>query len=221
VAVPSGFCTWGSPVRLSNARGVSLVCATPGSCVITSTGTAGLFDTLSGVNDRLYRISGFRFINTTANFILWFAGDGSLSRIRIDHNRFETGADSHAVFFGHTLGVANYYGVVDHNTRVSSGSATLLQIIGATNPAPPPAQAGTANNLYVEDNTIAITSMTNAGRGCMDAWGNGAIVWRHNTSLNCLVTSHGVTHAGGPQNIALYDNLLAVDGGAAPGFEDG
>jgi hypothetical protein len=124
VAVPSGFCTWGSPMRLSNARGVSLVCATPGSCVITSTGTAVLFDTLSGVNDRLYRISGFRFINTTANFILWFAGDGTLSRIRIDHNRFETGADSFAVFFGHTQGVANYYGVVDHNSLVSSGSAT-------------------------------------------------------------------------------------------------
>jgi hypothetical protein len=63
--------------------------------------------------------------------------------------------------------------------------------------------------------------MTNAGRGCMDSWGNGAIVWRHNTSLNCLVTSHGVTHSGGPQNIELYDNVLAVDAGAASGFEDG
>ncbi len=221
VFVPVGACTWASPVRLSNAKGVSLICASAGGCDITSTGTAVLFDTLSGPNDRLYRISGFRFINATASFIIWFMGDGTLSRIRIDHNRFETGADSYAVFFGHTLGVSNYYGVVDHNQLISSGSASLLEIIGDTNPAPPPSQAGTAQNLFVEDNTIVIASMTNAGRGCMDSWGNGAIVWRHNTSQNCLVTSHGVTHSGGPQNIELYDNVLAVDAGAAPGFEDG
>ncbi len=221
VLVPAGDCTWADPVRLSNAKGVSLICATTGGCAITSAGTAILFDTLSGVNDKLYRISGFRFINTIGSFIIWFMGDGTLSRIRVDHNRFETGADSQAVFFGHTLGVANYYGVVDHNTLASSGSASLLTIIGATNPAPPPSQAGTAQNLFVEDNTILIAAMTNAGRGCMDSWGNGAIVWRHNSSLNCLVTSHGVTHSGGPQNLELYENVLAVDAGADPSFEDG
>lgn len=222
VVVPTGSCSWSSEVRLSNAKGVSLVCASMGGCLITSSGRAVLFDTLAGINSRFYRISGFVFTNTATAFVIWIAGDGTLERVRIDHNRFNTASGSIAIFFGHTQAIANYYGVIDHNTLVSSGSATFVQIIGAANPAPPAAQMGTANNLFVEDNTITIATMTNAGQGCSDMWGNGAMVWRRNSTLNCLVTSHGVTHGGGPQNFELYDNALAVDAGAVnQGVGDG
>lgn len=116
----------------------------------------------------------------------------------------------------------NYHGVIDHNTLTGPGNSTFLQIIGRANDAPPPSQAGTANNMFVEDNTITFPTMTNAGRGCLDLWGIGAVVWRQNATLNCLVTSHGVTHGSGPQNIELYDNRLAVDAGAvAQGVADG
>jgi hypothetical protein len=135
---------------------------------------------------------------------------------------FNVATDSTAVFFGHTQSIGNYYGVIDHNTLTSPGNSTLLQMIGDTNNSPPASQFGTGNNMFVEDNTITFPVMTNAGRGCMDSWGNGAIVWRHNSTLNCLVTSHGVTHSGGPQNLELYDNSLRVDAGAAgQGVADG
>lgn len=222
VIVPNGTCTWGTPVRLSNAKGVTLKCATVGGCVITASSEAVLFDTLSGTNTKLYRITGFTFQNAGSSFLVWISGNGTLTQTRIDHNTFNVATDSTAVFFGHTQSIANYYGVIDHNSMTSPGSSTFLQIIGATNNSPPPSQFGTGNNIFVEDNTISFPTMTNAGRGCMDSWGNGAIVWRHNNSLNCLVTSHGVTHSGGPQNLELYDNQLRVDAGAvAQGVGDG
>lgn len=222
VIVPTGSCTWGSPVLLSNSKGVTLQCTTAGSCVITASSQALLFDSLSGTNTRFYRITGFTLQNSSATFVIWVSGNGTLSSIRIDHNTFNVATDSVAVFFGHTQSIANYYGVIDHNTMTSPGSSTFLQIIGDTNNSPPPSQLGTGSNMFVEDNTITIPTMTNAGKGCMDSWGNGAIVWRHNNSLNCLVTTHGVTHSGGPQNIELYDNQLRVDAGSvAQGVADG
>jgi hypothetical protein len=222
VVVPVGACTWTTFVRLSNAKGVTLLCASAGNCAITGAGTLVMFDTLSGLNSRFYRVSGFVFTSTSSTFIIWFAGDGTLERVRVDNNRFNAAAGSIAVFFGSTQNIGNYYGVIDHNTLVGAGSVMLVQIIGAVNLSPPASQAGTANNLFVEDNTITIQTMTNAGLGCNDMWGNGAMVWRRNSTLNCLVTSHGVTHSGGPQNFEFYDNDLRVDAGSVgAGVGDG
>lgn len=224
VIVPNGSCTWNGAVTLSNSKGVSLMCQTAGSCNITvGGGQAVLMDSLAGINNRLYRISGFTF-QGGSGFIIWFAGNSdanpdTLSNVRVDHNTFNSAPGAIAVFFGHTQGIANYYGVIDHNTLSSSGNVMLVQMIGAVNNTPPPSQTGTANNMFVEDNTITITTITNAGHGCTDMWGNGSMVFRHNTTTNCLVTSHGVPHNGGPQNFELYDNDIRVDSGAvAAGF---
>lgn len=223
VQVPAGACTWSDPVRPSNARGLTLACATPRSCAITVPGTAVLFDTLSGQNARLYRISGFDFRSTSSAAVIWILGNGTLTRVRVDDNHFDNGANELiAVFFGSTETIANYYGVVDHNRLTGSANATLVQIIGDVNPNPPPNQLGSGNNLFVEDNVVAFSAVTNAGKGCLDLWGNGAVVWRRNQTVNCLVSSHGVTHAGGPQNLELYANDLRVDAGAiGSGVEDG
>lgn len=222
VVVPTGTCSWASAIRLSNSKGVTLLCASTGACGISGSGTLILFDSLAGVNSRFYRVSGFRFTSTSATFILWILGNGTLEQLRVDDNTFDAAPGSVAVFFGSTQNIGNYYGVLDHNTLVSAGSAMLVQIIGATNPSPPPSQAGTANNLFVEDNTITIQTMTNAGFSCVDMWGNGAMVWRRNVTLNCLVASHGVTHSGGPQNFEVYDNDLRVDAGSVgAGVGDG
>ncbi len=226
VIVPNGTCTWGTAVRLSNSKGVTLKCQTAGSCLINVGSTAVLFDTLTGINTKFYRISGFTFRNNPGqNYIIWIAAvsTGTLTQVRIDHNTFTNlNAGSIAILFGHTQAAANYYGVVDHNTLTNPNSVMLFHWIGQENSTPPPSQFGTANNMFVEDNDISITTMTNAGAGCSDSWGGAAVVFRHNTTLNCLVTSHGVVHAGGPQNWELYDNSLRVDAGAAgQGVNDG
>ena len=226
VIVPNGTCTWGTPVRLFNAKGVTLKCHTVGSCLIDVGGTAVLFDDLTGTNMRFYRITGFTFRNNPgSNYIVWIAAisAGTLTQVRIDHNAFTNlGAGSIAILFGHTQAAANYYGVVDHNTLNNPNSVTFFHWIGKENTTPPPSQFGTGNNMFLEDNTITMTTMTNAGAGCTDSWGGAAVVYRHNTSLNCLGASHGVVHAGGPQNWEIYDNAFRVDAGAASqGVNDG
>ena len=222
ITFAAGSYTWGSEASFSNSAGATLACTSVGACTVSVTAGAvlGITSLSAGTNSKLYRISGFTFNQSTNHFVLWFGsncpctGDNVYTQIRIDHNTFNLAAGSVAVFFGENSTISSFYGVIDHNTVSSASSVSLLNMIGATNNSPPPSPLGTANNMFVENNTITITTMTNAGDSCMDVWGGHAIVWRHNTSLNCLIAAHGVTHSGGPQNIELYDNSLSVNSGS-------
>src|SRR5882762_139235 len=228
ITFASGAYTWSSLVGLSNSKGATLICASVGTCAVSVTGgpVLGMGSLTAGTNAHLYRISGFTFTQSAGNFVLWFgancpcSGYSIYTQMRIDHNTFNLVSGGVAVFFGENSTVANFYGVIDHNKVLSLSSAMLVQMIGATNNSPPVSPLGTVNNMFVEDNIITITTMTDAGQGCTDGWGGDAIVWRHNTTTNCLVTSHGVTHAGGPQNFELYNNIL-IAGSGATGFLDG
>jgi PKD repeat protein len=105
----------------------------------------------------------------------------------------------------------------------SAGSAFFFNWIGGDpDPTPPASPRGTANNMFIEDNTINIVTMTNAGAACSDSWGGAAVVWRHNTTFNCLVASHGALHAGGPQNWEYYNNTQRLGAGSdTQGVADG
>ena len=211
----AGSYSWGTFVSFSNTKGASIVCATPGGCNVSASGTVlGMNDVLSGANAKFYRISGFKF--TGGNFILWFYGEGnsSLSQFRIDNNTFNVSSGSTAVMFGYN-GASNLFsGVMDHNTFLSSGSIAAFQYIGTLPTTPPPSPAGTSRNIFFENNTITVTTMNNAGLGCMDIQGGQGVVFRHNQYTNCLVTSHGATHEGGPPNIEFYNNSAIVNSGA-------
>lgn len=222
ITFAAGSYSWASWAEFSNSKGATLICASVGACNVTvSAVILGLNGSLSGTNNHLYRISGFTFTGSNG-FIIWFYGAGTLTQVRIDHNTFTSPTlDDTLVFFGENSTVANFAGLMDHNTVTASGNVSLLEMIGAQNNSPPSSPFGTANNIVVEDNTITITTMTNAGKGCVDGW-NGGIVWRHNTTTNCLVTLHGTTHAGGPANMEFYSNTVIVNSGAsAAGFGDG
>lgn len=210
----AGSYTWNSFVSFSNTKGITLKCATIGACNVAVTGTVlGMNGNLSGTNTKNYRISGFNFTGA-GDFTFWFYGAGTLSSIRIDNNTFlNATADTTIIFFGENTTVANFYGVIDHNTFTSTGSISAFAIIGGTNNTALPSPFGGANNLFFEDNTITITSITNGGRGCTDGWGSDAVVWRYNTTTNCLVTQHGVVHSGGPINFELYNNSLIINSG--------
>jgi hypothetical protein len=218
VSVPAGTCTWNG-LTLDNGVGTNLLCATPGTCNI-DVGQSGMPGGLSGNNIHNYRISGFNF--TGGGIMLWFYGAGTLHNMRIDHNTFATSTNTNAIYFGEQSTIASFYGVVDHNTMTSPGNSMLVNVVGLDRTTPLPSPLGTANNLFVEDNTLTVTAIDNLGEGCMDSAGNAAIVWRHNTTTNCLITAHSVLHGGGPQNIELYDNFLTLNSGSAgSGFEDG
>lgn len=198
--------TW---VKFSNSKGATLICATAGACTVSYSGN-DVFggDLFGGVNTHVYRISGFVFDAGGAGAptgAIWIDNANGtqpvvMTQIRIDNNIFQDmNGGAVGIFFGHNTGQGNYYGVIDHNTFTNSTQMTPFQYIGAVIPAPPAAQLGTANNLFVEDNTIDFATMPNTSSGgCSDGWGGAAWVFRHNTSLNCLWTVHGATHGADP-----------------------
>lgn len=216
----AGSYSWGTQINLPNARGVTLRCASQGNCNVTVGGTfIGM--ALSGNNTNLYRITGFRFQNAPACLCIWIFGNGTLNNLRIDNNIFQNFAsDSIAIFFGETSSLGRFYGVIDHNLFTGSSNFMIMKVLGhgdTDNWGPSP--KGTANNLYLEDNTITFTTNVNLGSGCMDAWRSAAVVWRYNRSQNCLVTAHGVSHDG-LINFELYRNTL-IRTASSGGWENG
>jgi hypothetical protein len=222
VTFAAGSYSWATQATFSPSAGVTLICATLGGCTVNVTAGAVLgVSTFSGANSHLYRVSGFTFDQAASdtNFVIWFGSgcsgcNGSFSNLRIDHNTFNLYSGSVAIFLGENSSIGLFYGSIDHNTVASASSVALVNWIGATNPTPPASPLGTANNLFVETNLMSITTVTNAGQGCMDSWGGAQIVWRYNDTTNCLVTAHGTDHNGGPQSIELYNNNIAVDAGS-------
>ncbi len=85
-----------------------------------------------------------------------------------------------AVFCGDSAAVnLHCYGALDHNTVVTGWEGVfLLETISDVSSASTPTTSplGTANNLFVEDNTITITTLTNSGSGCTDGWGSAFAV---------------------------------------------
>src|SRR5262245_50161356 len=106
----SGSYSWNSFVSFSNSKGATLICQTVGACNVTVSGTVlGMNGNLSGMNTRLYRISGFNFQGGSA-FVIWFYGAGTMTQVRVDHNTF-TGqsADNTLIFLGENATIANFY----------------------------------------------------------------------------------------------------------------
>lgn len=220
ITLANGAYIWTGTVNFSNAKGATIICATVQGCIITRSGLAFSLSTWSGTITNLYRISGFILNQTGAGqFTIWFCSgggcSGTITQLRVDHNLFQLADGAFALVLGEAGSVTNTYGVMDHNTITSATSVEMLYMLGDVNNSPPANSLGTANNFFAEDNTINITTMTNAGLGCTDGWSSTfRLVYRHNTSLNCLVTAHGVQHDGGPDLFEFYNNSTRVDAGA-------
>lgn len=225
ITFAAGGYSWGDAIHLANDKGVTLICQGAGTCVVTVTTTGQIvyMDTLSGQNDRLYRVSGFKFKDAPDGSIpFWFYGVGTLSQLRIDHDEFENfGTDSLVLLLGETSSEGRFYGVLDSNYFHGPVNFQVVKILGhgdATLWGPSP--KGSAENFYVEDNAIHFDAATNLGLGCVDIWNAASIVWRHNTVENCLVTAHGTTHGSGSINFELYGNTLKRTAGSGE-WEDG
>lgn len=230
VMVPAGNCAWSSGVTLYNAKGVSVIGAGVGLTNITVNTTGQVFsiDTIMGVNNNLYRISGFTFTTSLSGGIpIWFYGyrqTAILGNFRIDHNTFNNFQEGIAILLGETTSKNDFYGVIDHNTFTGPVNFRAMELLGPGNTTPwRVSPKGTLNNLFLEDNVwdFASINATSAGAGCIDGWMSGSLVFRHNTIKNCLVTSHGEDHGGGIISFEVYDNLFQRTSGSGGFWEDG
>lgn len=127
----AGNYSWGSEIRLSNSKGVSLICVSQSNCTVSVGGTFLYMDTLSGNNTKLYRLSGFRFQNAPSCLCIWIFGNGTLNNLRIDHNTFQNfNSDGIAIFLGETGSAGKFYGLIDHNTFTGSSNFMILKVLG-------------------------------------------------------------------------------------------
>jgi hypothetical protein len=230
--------------KVSSLRGITFICATAplangaatvNPCLMNL--TTGWFgsDTFGGQTyTNCYRFSGFLFDmggSTVSSFgaPIFFdnangtAGTTTMTCIRVDHNTFQNMATDQplGVRLGHAgvpYNPGHWYGVIDHNTFLNGTSALALYNEGGAidmNFTTPSAQAGTANNMFFEDNILNMTTSSGSGQGCTDGWGGMAVVIRFNTSTNCRYTNHGEKHEGGPNNIEVYGNSITLNAGAS------
>jgi hypothetical protein len=225
VTFAAGSYSWGgSTITPSLSKGITFMCA---SVCTVSSGGGTTFGFPSGSSSKLYRISGFTF--TSAGGVVWTcpAGgcSGTISQFRFDHNTC-TGisASSTVITIGENSSKQYVYGVIDHNTFSSASSFAAVQIIGAADSNAPASPQGTANNLFIENNTITVTNMTDAGTGAVDGWGPmAAMVFRYNTVTNALVTIHSAEsvggHGNGSANWEVYNNHVIAT--SASDYADG
>lgn len=221
-----------SGVYFSLSKGATLICATSpqavgaattNPCTISTSGTAFGTTAYSPNNTHLYRISGFTF--SSSGVPIWFCSQGgctgSFSQIRIDHNTFNL-SGSAGIIFGDSSSVVTQAGVVDHNLFTSGGSLLYLELLGTFNPSTANPPLAKSNNLFVENNTMTTTTLTDAGSGCIDGWSSAfSVVFRYNTVTNCRILSHGVPHGGGPANFEVYGNTIIMNSGSMNAGEGG
>jgi len=205
-------------ISLDPAKGTTLICASEWGCVVERASGVGTMIELafSGTNAKLFRISGFHFKDGgECATCIWFYGDGTLSNFRIDHNKWTGHPHASAcVFLGSTGNRGYFYGVIDHNRIEAVDDNMIVKILGhninqSFSPSFPQVHtAGTANNLFIEDNTFVIdTGYSDVA--CMDAHQGAAIVLRYNTATNCRgFDVHGMPH-GGISSWEAYRNTLS------------
>jgi hypothetical protein len=228
VTFDAGAYSWATSINLSDAKGITLVCASAGECVVAVGGSFIVnMPTDSANNSKLYRVSGFAWQNApSGSYTIGFYGNSDnvkMSNIRVDHNTV-SGYPTDATFLllGDNARVNVFYGLFDHNTITGAVSYRAVYSLGTVwTSQPETAYPGLSNNFFMEDNVFNFTALSGATI-CIDGWGGDAIVFRFNDVTNCLITNHGVNAGGGPWNFEFYGNHITITdaGVSAPTFED-
>jgi hypothetical protein len=200
VSIPAGTCTWsGDPVVWSN-KNIAVSGAGVGNTIITRNGDYVFYVAMKDASHGSFRISGMTVTGATTTAVIMLSSETCTcipTGWRIDHIQFNYPAGSRA---GVSIrGVT--YGVIDHNQF--NWYQGLTVIVAAFNPADTcsnpnwegnyivsqPLDIGTANAVYIEDNTYK-----SSGGGGIPVYdtsaGGGRAVFRHNTVTGGFYYSH-------------------------------
>jgi chitodextrinase len=218
ISFAAGNYNWSTRITLSPTKGVTLK-ATPGTANVSVSGSAG-FDAFPTVS-KPYRISGFNFtgtISTTYFFYIYPVSGLVLRDVQIDNNVFNNtvGKNGEMVirFGDHSPDGGDVTGVVYKNTFIAPSPMISVYQLGPNSAtAWGTSKRGTANNIFVEDNTFTFTSKSTVGMGCIDGWQKAGMVFRYNTVTNCQLVFHEQGHEGGFTNAELYGNSLSTTSG--------
>jgi hypothetical protein len=229
VYVPSGKCTWGTSTNLTLSKAITLQGAGIGNTVITDGSAPGhlhfglAIDASSMKDNNIHmRLTGFTFTGPGDNFgIVNVKGpkDHFWIGLRIDHNDFITTSRGQSIRWSYGA-----YGVVDHNTFETDDygivAYTGISVYGLGHAAGTELSfrqanpQGTANAVYIEDNTFTCPA-TNTTAGSTDAHDGSHVVIRYNTFTNCGSQTHDTAYSGnrGQRHIEIYNNTYKMTAG--------
>lgn len=224
VVIPSGNCTWTSPVTIASkgivVQGQTTCTGTPVSSCVDST---NITDNTSGDNPA-FDIAGLdanHFVQLTGVTITTQAviADGVIQIYGAGNNNF-TGTVSFRVDHVHMkdpttggrgISVFGVYGLIDHylvDVTDVSGSDQSISLYGSSigadggfTPWMSPLSLGTANAVYVEDSTF---NYANQNEDSIDAYTGARLVIRHNQFNNISQGFHG-TDSGNNRSVFSYE----------------
>ena len=217
ITIPAGAFTWTTKVTIS--KSITLQGAGVGNTIIKDAVNGTQLIQVGLVANNLTRITGIEFQNGGRTSVGAAPGgiirvDGSNtdgSQFRFDHCKW---TDLNGYFVTNTV-----IGVIDHNT-VTVGNKVLEWIYpygsnwnGRTygdGSWTDPANYGSSQFLFIEDNNFICTRTTNQGT-LTDGFNGARFVVRHNTIKNFVIGNHGTESPGRGRSgraMDIYNNTI-------------
>jgi hypothetical protein len=200
-------------ISLNNIDGITLICETPGACIIPAAGDLITNDTCTADKVNLIRISGFDFTSTSATgtakiWLYCYETGWDILQLRIDHNTISHAGTYIGIITGESssLSTGKVYGVIDNNTFTAADNFMAWKNLSGGNVWVDD-QQGTGNGMFFEDNVCDFTNVVDLGTGCVDIWRANSSVIRFNTMTNGRIVNHSYCHEG-PYNSEVYYNVI-------------
>jgi hypothetical protein len=205
LSIPAGSCTWTGTASIPSSKKVIIQGAGKTSTVITSSSSTAL-----KMNESGSRLTQMGFIQTGSAVQIDVQGVGW----RIDNCKFEntTGGSVITIDVNGTNVSSTPYGLIDNNEFIQSriitervSNITEARAIWSQN-----SPFGTANNVYIEDNTFLKTVSPSNGNVIDAETSSGSYVARYNTVNSSEMQIHGWYrfNSRGPNGWEIYRNTF-------------
>ena len=227
VIVPSCAAgSWTGSVTIPNTKGITLMGQGSTNTIISVGSTNQLVVTTSSSNQP-FRLTGFTFKHTHSAGTAFMQILGTATDWRVDNNVFDsqnTAGGVYSIRVGDTGAntEAYTYGVIDHNEFKNRDFDTSIFVEwprGVLDPIASgdwiwgeAAQRGTAQAVYIEDNTFSGSTPNSASQVIDCRWGCKYVL-RYNTIHNPWISTHsGCTNFGrNPVWQEIYKNTFTDD----------
>jgi hypothetical protein len=250
VTVPAGNCEWFTPVVIDgNIKPLTITGNGVGNTVITDSAPDGSGPSNGGLLLRncsptnFLTASGFTFIRNALHQSGGTINVGGVALGQVCFRVHHVAVTMPTAGAGAGITVFSAYGLIDHytctQTAASGVTAHCMEYWGESSSNfggvvaagyqswARPSSIGTANNLFLEDSTLQITTGMAGGEVLIDGFYGARMVIRHNTFINGHPGWHG-TDSSGRSAVGgeVYDNIwinnsavtlraLVVRGGSA------
>ena len=214
VQVPAGSYEWGNnvlsitkPVKVIGA-GSAGTCGDPNTTCIRTTGPSFTVHTGAENAPFRFRLSGFK-LTTTGNTIMFVQGSGK--DWRIDNNIFEKASPKATltIFAANGGNTWTLFGVIDSNIFKHVGIDLVGSTAAADHSWTSSAQWGTADAVFIENNTFYMqdtcgTTFNNS----IDSSNGGRAVIRYNDFNDAYIMAHSACQmtVRGTRSYEIYNN---------------